>query len=269
MIIIGEKINGAIPSMAKAIAEKDETHIKSIAIAQAKAGATFIDVCASVDDTIEMETMEWLINLVQDAVDRPIAVDSPNTLTCVNCMPFCKKPGLLNSVSLEGTKIDDAFPALAQAQEWEVVALLNDDTGIPKTAEKRLEVFEGIMKRAKEFGIAPHRFHIDPLVEMLCTSEEGIKMVVEVITEIKKQYPTIHITGAVSNISFNLPVRKLVNQGFIVLAMNAGMDSAILDPLNRDMMGMIYATEGLLGMDDYCMEYIGAYRAGIFGLVQK
>lgn len=269
MIIIGEKINGAIPSVAKAIEEKDEALIRKIAIAQAEAGATFIDVCASVDDGIEMETMAWLIRIVQDAVTTPIAVDSPNTQTCVNCIPFCKKPGLLNSVSLEGTKIDDAFPALAKAKDWEVVALLNDDTGIPKTAEKRLEVFEGIMKRAKEFDIAPHRFHIDPLVEMLCTSEDGIQMVVDVITEIKKQYPSIHITGAVSNISFNLPVRKLVNQGFVVLAMQAGMDSAILDPLNRDMMGMIYATEALLGQDDYCMEYIGAYRDGIFGPIQK
>ena len=265
MIIIGEKINGAIPSMAKAIAEKDADHISNIAKLQTKAGADFIDVCASVDDDIEMETMKWLLDIVCDVTDTPIAVDSPNTKTCVQCMPFCKKPGLLNSVSLEGTKIDDAFPALAKAKDWQVVALLNDDTGIPKTAEKRLEVFENIMKRAKEFEIDPSRFHIDPLVEMLCTSEDGIKMVVDVITEIKKQYPTIHITGAVSNISFNLPARKLVNQGFVVLAMNAGMDSAILDPLNTDMMGMIYATEALLGNDEFCMEYIGAYREGIFG----
>ncbi|MFZ7132321.1 MAG: methyltetrahydrofolate cobalamin methyltransferase [Eubacteriales bacterium] len=269
MIIIGEKINGAIPSVAKAITERNAEVIRNLAIAQVNAGSTFIDVCASVDDSIEMETMEWLLNIVQDTVDTPIAVDSPNTRTCVKCMTLCKKPGLLNSVSLEGTKIDDAFPALAKAKDWEVIALLNDDTGIPKTAEKRLEVFENIMKKAKEFGIDPSRFHIDPLVEMLCTSEDGIKMVVHVITEIKKQYSTVHITGAVSNISFNLPVRKLVNQGFVVLAMNAGMDSAILDPLNRDMMGMIYATEALLGSDDYCMEYIGAYRNGIFGTIRK
>ena len=72
-----------------------------------------------------------------------------------------------------------------------------------------------------------------------------------------------------SNISFNLPVRKLLNLGFTVLAMNAGLDSAILDPTNRDMIGLIYATEALLGQDDYCMEYIGAYREGIFGPVKN
>ena len=100
---------------------------------------------------------------------------------------------------------------------------------------------------------------------MLCTAEDGINMVADVMREIKRQYPTIHITGAVSNISFNLPVRKILNQAFTVLAMQAGLDSAIFDPTNRDLMGMIYATEAMLGLDDYCMEYISAYRDGLFG----
>ncbi|HAZ05389.1 MAG TPA: methyltetrahydrofolate--corrinoid methyltransferase, partial [Acetobacterium sp.] len=73
-----------------------------------------------------------------------------------------------------------------------------------------------------------------------------------------------HVTGAVSNISFNLPARRIANQAFAVLAMSAGMDSFILDPLNKDMMGMLFATEAMMGEDEYCMEYIGAFRAGIF-----
>ena len=124
-------------------------------------------------------------------------------------------------------------------------------------------------RQAKEYGIAPSRIHIDPLVEMLCTSENGIETKIEVITSVREQYPSIHITAAISNISFNLPVRKLINLGFMVLAMNAGLDSGILDPTNRDMLGLIYATEALLGEDDYCMEYIGAYREGLIGPVKK
>lgn len=264
MIIIGEKINGSIPSMGKAIAAKDEAYIRSIAKAEADAGSSFIDVCASVEDNVELETMEWLVNLVQQETDVPISLDSPNPQTCVDAMKFCKHPGIINSVSGEGNKMDIVFPAIANT-DWQVIALLSDDTGIPRTAEDRLRVFGNIMARAKEAGIDPSQIHIDPLIEMLCTSEDGIAMVVEVITEIKKQYPTIHVTGAVSNISFNLPARKMVNQAFTVLARNAGMDSGIFDPLNRDLMGMVYATEALLGLDDYCMEYIGAYRKGLFG----
>jgi len=264
LIIIGEKINGAIPSVAKAIAAKDADFIRNLAKAQSDAGSAFIDVCASVENSIELETIKWLIGLVQEVTDTPIAIDSPNVRICAEAMKFCKRPGLINSVSMEGDKIEVIFPLIADSK-WECVALLCDDTGIPQDSEKRLEVFAGIMKKAKEYNIDPSRLHIDPLVQMLCTSEDGINTVVEVIKEIKKQYPKIHVTGGASNISYNLPVRKLVNQAFLVLAINSGMDSGIINPLNRDMMGMIYATEALLGQDEYCMEYIGAYREDKFG----
>ncbi|HHX76802.1 MAG TPA: dihydropteroate synthase, partial [Firmicutes bacterium] len=118
---------------------------------------------------------------------------------------------------------------------------------------------------AEEYKIDPSRLYIDPLIEMLCTSENGIETVTTVIKEVKKRCPSVHVIGAVSNVSFNLPVRRLVNQSFLVLAMNAGMDSVILDPFNRDLMGMMYATEALLGQDEYCVAYINAYREGLFG----
>ena len=270
MIIIGEKINGSIPAVAEAIAKRDSEFIKNRARMQAEAGATFIDCCASVPEAEEVETLKWMIDCIQEATDLPISVDSPSPDVLVQAYKFCKCPGLFNSVSGEGDKIDKIFPEMAKPENkgWQVIALLSDDTGIPKCAADRLRVFDKIMAKAKEYGISPDRIHIDPLVEMLCTSENGIGTNTEVISTVREKYPTIHITAAVSNISFNLPVRKMINLGFTVLAMNAGLDSAILDPTNRDMMGLIYATEALLGMDDYCMEYISAYREGLFGPVK-
>ena len=247
MIIIGEKINGSIPSVAEAIAKRDAEFIKDRARKQAEAGATFIDCCASVPEEEEVETLKWMIDCIQEVTDLPISVDSPSADVLIQAYKFCKRPGLFNSVSGEGDKIDKIFPVMAQEENkgWEVIALLSDDTGIPKNAADRLRVFDKIMAKAKEYGIAPSRIHIDPLVEMLCTSENGIETNIEVIT------------------------RKLINLGFMVLAMNAGLDSGILDPTNRDMLGLIYATEALLGEDDYCMEYIGAYREGLIGPVKK
>ncbi|MEL1133703.1 methyltetrahydrofolate cobalamin methyltransferase [Desulfitobacterium sp. THU1] len=265
MILIGEKINGAIPSVAKAIAAKDADYIRNLAKVQTEAGVDYLDVCASVDNDVELETMKWLIDLVQEVSDVPISIDSPNAHIIAEAIKYCNKPGLINSVSMEGDKIDLIFPLIADTK-WECVALLNDDTGIPQDAEKRLEVFATIMDKAKQYNIVPKRLHIDPLVQMLCTSEDGILAIMDVMREIKKQYPQIHITGGASNISFNLPVRRLVNQAFIVMAMSAGMDSAIIDPTKEDLMGMIFATEALLGQDEYCMEYIGAYREGKFGV---
>ena len=265
MIIIGEKINGSIPIVADAIARRDSEFIKARARMQEEAGATFIDCCASVPEAQEVETLKWMIDCIQEVSDLPISVDSPSAKVLSEAYKFCKRPGLFNSVSGEGDKIDIIFPIMAENKKWECIALCSDDTGIPKNAADRLKVFDKIMAKAKEYGIRPSRLHIDPLVEMLCTSENGIETNTEVISTIREKYPSIHITAAVSNISFNLPVRKMVNLGFTVLAMNAGLDSAILDPTNRDMMGVIFATEALLGMDDYCMEYISAYREGLFG----
>jgi 5-methyltetrahydrofolate--homocysteine methyltransferase len=264
MIIIGEKINGSIPSVGKAIEAKDADFIRNLAKVQSEAGADFIDVCASVEVSRELDTLKWLIDLVQEVTETPIAVDSPSAETCAKATDFCKKPGLVNSVSMEGNKVEVVFPKIANTK-WECAALLCDDTGIPRSAEKRLQVFEALMKKAKEYNIDPSRLHIDPLVEMLATSEDGINMIVEVMKEIRRQYPTIHITGAASNISFNLPARKIVNQAFVVLAMNAGLDSVILDPLNRDLRGLIYAPDALLARDEMCIEYIHAFRKGIFG----
>ncbi|MDR3149408.1 MAG: hypothetical protein LBT88_05265, partial [Oscillospiraceae bacterium] len=108
------------------------------------------------------------------------------------------------------------------------------------------------------------------LVEMLATSydkddedEVGIAVVIDVMQYIRSKYPSIHITGAISNISFNLPARKLVNMAFATLAINAGLDSAVFDPLDKALLGVIYAAEACVGKDDFCMEYISAHREGI------
>ena len=194
MIIIGEKINGSIPSVAEAIANRDAEFIKHRALAQAKSGASYIDCCASVPEAEEVETLKWMIDCIQEVTDLPISVDSPSADVLAEAYKFCKKPGIFNSVSGEGNKIDKIFPIMAQPENkgWQVIALLSDDTGIPKSAEDRLKVFDKIMAKAKEYGISPDRIHIDPLVEMLCTSEDGIAMNVEVISSVRKQYPMIH-----------------------------------------------------------------------------
>ena len=268
MIIIGEKLNGSIPSVGRAIEAKNEKRIRSLAIRQEKAGADFLDVCASVPEDVETETLKWMLDLVQDASDLPICLDSPSPDTIVKAMAYVKKPGVINSVSTEGEKIAKIFPAI-QDTNWKCIALLSDEYGIPDTASKRLKVLERILKEADLRGISHDRLFIDPLVEMLCTSEDGIQTILETIKGIRAMDKDVHIIGAVSNISFNLPVRALINQIFTALAIGAGMDAAILDPLDRDMIGAVFAAEACMGLDEYCMEYIGAYREGRIGPLPK
>ncbi len=258
MIIIGEKLNGSIPSVAEAISNRDEALIKERAKAQSEAGADYLDVCASVQESVETETLKWMIDLVQDVTDVPVCIDSPSARTCVSAIPFCKREGLINSVSAEGDKMDIIFPAIADTG-WSCVALLCDDEGIPDSAEGRMEVFHKIMKKAKEYQIEPERLYIDPLVVTLSTDQTALQVFSSCCEKIRREYPSIHITSGLSNISFGLPARKNINQAFMVLAMNAGMDSAIVDPTDRNMAGLIYAANALLQRDEYCLDYIGRF----------
>ncbi len=264
MIIIGEKINGSIASVAKAIAGRDAGVIKRRAEIQAGAGADFIDCCASVPETRELETLQWMIENIESVTDRPISIDSPSPRVCVEAMKFCARPGLINSASLESDKIDTIFPAIAGTQ-WQCVTLLCDDSGIPDTADKRLAVFRKIMLKAGQYGLATQSLHIDPLVVTLATDPAALATFAECARVIKNEYPDIHITSGLSNISFGLPGRRVINQAALVLALNAGMDSAIVDPADQAMAGLIYAAEALLQKDKRCKKYIQGFRKGLFG----
>ncbi len=263
MILIGEKINGSIPSVKRAIEEKDGKKIQQLAKEQAEAGASFIDCCASVEEQIEVKTLQWMIQMIQEATDVPVCIDSPSARVCVDSMEFCDSPGLINSVSMEGDKIDVVFPAI-EGTDWSCVALLCDDSGIPDK-ERRIDVFNRIMKKADEFNIDASRLFIDPLVVTRSTDGKALSNFVEVTKSIKEMSPSIHVTSGLSNISFGLPSRKYINQSFLILAMNAGMDSAIMDPTNKDMLGVLYATDALLENDEYGLDYISAYKSGLFG----
>ena len=282
MIIIGEKLNGAIPAVAKAIAARDGEFIRQRALAQAQAAQDedyfeepvplYIDVCASTDPAVELETLKWMIEEVEAAIPEElehvaIAVDSPSASICAQAFQFCSRPGIVNSVSMEKdadgvVKTDIVFPAIADT-DWGCVALLCE-SGIPKSVEDRMDVFDKIMAKAKQYGIAPNRLYIDPLVEAAATNQAAFTLFSECCKRIKDQYPEIHITSGLSNISFGFPgFRKPLNMAFMSLAMNADMDSAIVDPTNKDMLGLIYAVELLKEKDEDCMNYIAAHRQGL------
>ena len=263
MQIIGEKINGFIPKTLAAIEAKDATYIKEIAKAQEDNGATYIDVCAGTAAEIEMETMEWLIGLVQEVCETPICVDSSDPQIILNCIPLCNKPGLINSVSMEEGKCEAIFPAIADT-DWNIVALTCDQEGIPDDPQKKFAVAKEIIELAKKQGIAPDRLFIDPLVTTLATKQDSLLNFVAAIKLILNEYPDVHITSGLSNISFGMPYRKAINMQFLCLCMSVGMDSAIMDPLDPYMQSTLYATNALLGKDDFCMEYLNAFRDELF-----
>lgn len=270
MIIIGEKINGAIPSIKDAIINKNEELIKERTILQDEAGAHFLDCAPSTSTDIEYETMLWLIGIMQSVSEKPLCIDSPNAGLLARIIEEGRlnKPGMVNSVNEESNKCEIIFPLIA-GTDWNVVALTCDKDGIPMDSSKKIDIAKCMIDKAVKYGVELKNLHIDPCVMALAAMADSMKNFEECITGIHEYAPDVKVTGAISNISFDMPARKYVNNNCIALAINAGLDSAILDPTNIDMMSTIYACEALKGQDKNGRKYNRAFRQGKLGVKPK
>ncbi|MEG1497320.1 MAG: methyltetrahydrofolate cobalamin methyltransferase [Clostridiales bacterium] len=267
MLVIGEKINGAIPSVGEAIAKRDDLFIRDLVKRQVSVGIDYLDVCAGTTAAKELDALNWLIDIAQEETDTRLCVDSPNAHIIEEVLPRVKRCGLINSVSGEGDKCDIIFP-LIQNTEWEVVALTCDNDGIPETAQKKVEIAGALIDKASHFGIEPNRIFIDPLVLSLAAVNDCMLSFMEAVQKIKTLYPTVKTVSGLSNISYGMPYRKIVNLNFLALALSAGMDAAIIDPEKKDLYSSIYAVEALLNRDKHCRKYNKAFRDGIIGPVK-
>lgn len=267
MIIIGEKINGAIPSVKQAIIDHDGDLIRQRAIAQTQAGAHYIDCAPSTVSEIEYETMVWLIDLIQEVTDLPICIDSPNAKLLARIIEegHLKRPGMVNSVNEEGDKCETIFPLIA-GTDWNVLGLTCDKEGIPAQPEKKLDIAKRIIDKADRYGVKRQNLHIDPCVMALATMHTSMMDFEQCILGIHEYAPEVKVTGAISNISFDMPARKYINANCMAYAIHAGLDSAIMDPCNVDMMSTIYACEALCGKDKGGRKYNRAYRQGKIGV---
>lgn len=266
MIIIGEKINGAIPAVRQAIAERNEALIIERTLAQARAGADFLDCAPSTATDIEYDTMVWLIGVMQGCTDVPLCIDSPNANLLARIIEegHLNRPGMVNSVNEESNKCEIIFPLIA-GTPWEVVGLTCDRDGIPAAPGKKVDIAKRIIDKAVKYGVALNRLHIDPCVMALATMPSAMNDFLYCIENIHAYAPEVKVTGAISNISFDMPARKYVNMNCMSYAIAAGLDSAIMDPCSQDMMGTVFACEALRMKDKGGRKYNRAYRQGKFG----
>jgi cobalamin-dependent methionine synthase I len=264
MIVIGEKINGTRKRVKEAIAAKDADFIRDLALRQVNAGVDFLDVNAGTSPEKEPDDMIWLINTIQEVTDAALCLDSANPEALKAGFTVVKKNPMINSLSGEKIRVDGVLP-LACEHQTELIVLTCDDSGIPTTVGKRLEILDRLISMTREGGLSDSKLHIDPLVGTISTDTESGNIAFESMRKILEKYPEVHITGGLSNISFGLPARSTVNQAFAVLAIAAGMDSAIIDPENEDLKSIIYAADVVLGKDRFCRNFTSAFRQGLIG----
>lgn len=264
MKIIGEKINGTLRKVRQAIEERDETFIRELALSQADAGADWLDINAGTGPDRELEDLLWLIECVQAVTDLPLCLDSANPEPLVVAAGRVKQTPMINSISLEEKKIREILPVVREFG-CTVIALAMDDNGMPQTGEDRLRIIDRLMEVTGEAGIPPASVYLDPLVMGAATNTASGAIALETIRTTAARYEGVHFCAGLSNISFGLPHRSLINQAFLTLAISAGLDTAILNPLDRDLRGALLATELVLGRDRHCQRYTRAARNGSIG----
>ena len=264
MIIIGEKINATNRGVAAAINNKDIVYIQRLARSQAEAGADYIDVNAATGHSIEQEIadLKWLIDTVSEAVDKPLCIDSSNPQVLVAAIDYYRNPDVLvNSVNAEPHKLDAVGSAVA-GHGLSVIALLTGEAGIPRSVEERMVAAEHIVGRLTTLGIKQENIYFDPLALPISVDVNQGMVTLKTIEQIKKNYPTAKTAIGISNISYGLPCRRLVNRAFLLMAAAVGLDVAILDPTDASMMSAVRAANLLVGKDPSCRGFIRAYRQG-------
>lgn len=261
MIIIGERINTSRNGIAPFVEGRDAKAIVDIARSQWEAGAAFIDVnCGTLLDD-EPAGLEWMVKTIQAEMNCLLSLDSPSSAALEKALAVHQGKPLINSISMEKDRLESVLP-LIKGRPCSVIALAMDDSGIPETAEERFDIAARLIDTLTGSGLALGDIFIDPLVRPISTGEQNGRIVLDTIRRIHQEYPGIHTVMGLSNISFGLPGRRLLNRAFLLLAMEAGLDAAILDPIDRQMTSLLKAAEALLGRDEYCKQYITAFRSG-------
>ncbi len=260
-VVIGERINTSRSAVQEAVANRDADYIAEDVKKQAEAGATHIDVNAGARIGHEDEDMRWLLEVIQGAVDLPLTLDSPDPAVLEMAYGLARREPMINSISLETERWEKMAPFL-EGKACSVIALCMDDTGLPADSDEIVSRARKLSVVLEELGIPREKIFLDPLVQPISTDQTKGVMVLDALARINRELPGIKSTCGLSNISYGLPQRKIINRHYLTLMMGVGLTSAIIDPLDDRIMASIRTSDMLLGNDEYCGNYLQAVRAG-------
>jgi len=264
MLIVGELFNISRKVIMENVEKRNSEYIRDIAKKQVEAGANYLDVNCSQPLGNELEIMKWLIENIQTVVEVPLSIDTPDPAAMEVGLSLAHNgQPLVNSITGEEKRYTAMLP-LVLKHKAKVVALCMDDRGIPQTTEDRLRVASDLVKKLTESGVPADDIYLDLLVQPLATdSHAGIELL-DAIRLAKQEYPAVHLISGLSNVSYGLPNRKILNRIFMIQTLTMGMDAYILDPLDKTLMGYLYAAQALLGQDSFCAKYLAAHRKGLY-----
>lgn len=253
--IIGERINPTGKKLFKeALRRNDIDYIIKEGIAQRDAGAHILDVNVGLPEIDECKMMEDAVYNLQAVLPTPLQIDTTNIAALERALRIYNGKPMLNSVNGKQKNMEEVFP-LAKKYGSVVVCLCLDENGIPETAEGRIAVAEKIIKTAKEYGIDKKDLIVDALTMTISTDKNNAIETLKAVKYIRETLGVNTVLG-VSNISFGLPQRDVINTAFFTLALQSGLSAGIINPKSSSMMNAYYSYNALAGLDDNCTEYI-------------
>ncbi len=259
MLIVAERINTSRKRVRKAVEARNADFIRKEARNQAAAGATHIDVNAGTNVAKECDDLKWLIETVQAEVDLPLCIDTANGEVLRSVISLVDKTPLINSITGESERKAEILPVVVDSGAH-VVALTMDDSGLPEDVEGRLAVARSLVKELGDAGVTQDRIHFDPLIRPISTNPDQAMMAFRAIQALTAEFPEAGGVCGLSNVSFGLPKRNLLNRTFLAMLVAAGIKGVIIDPTEPGMMATVYAMKALTAQDQFCMEYITAER---------
>jgi 5-methyltetrahydrofolate--homocysteine methyltransferase len=263
MLVIGERINASRRQIAQSISSRDAAFIQREAETQVSAGAHSLDVNAGTFVGEEAAHLKWIIEVVQEVTDVPLSIDSPDHEVIRSVLPLVKSKPIINSITMEPARLNGILPLVSE-YDAKIIALCQAEEPAADTIEAKVDIARQLVERLTAAGISLDNVYIDPLVYPLSTNTGSALATVDAIAEIMREFPGVHTTCGLTNVSYGLPNRKLVNRTFLVAAIMHGLDSVIMDPTDKQLYGALKAALMLAGRDDFCMDYITAFRAGRF-----
>lgn len=261
MLIIAERINSSRKQIAQAIAAGDRAFIQAEAKAQMLAGANYIDVNAGTFVGEEADKLKWIVETVQEVTELPLSIDSPDPAVIRAMMPLVRKTPMINSITLEASRIEGILPLVVE-HRTKIIALCQAADAPSETADQKVELAGTLVERLTAAGVDRDDLYIDPLVYPLSTNPKSAAATLDAIGAIMKGFPGVHTVCGLTNVSYGLPARKLINRAFLAAAIARGLDAAIIDPTDKLLFAMLKAATLVAGKDDYCMDYISAFREG-------
>ena len=255
MILIGERINTGFKDIKQAVMDKDPAPLQEWARKQADAGASFLDVNLGAVSA-KPEDMCWMIETVQNAVDTPVCVDTNKVNILREAIAVCRPGALINSTTAAPEKLDPMM-AIAAEHGASIIGLAMDESGAPKNVDKRVENAGMILAKAMELGMEPDRVFLDPIVMPLKFMQDQATNILEAVRQFQLfSDPPPHIVCGLSNISNGTKHKGLINRTFLVMAIANGMDAAICDVMDSDLVNAARTAELVLNREIYADSYV-------------